>query len=192
MNANDQTIFQTHEDWWHNACIQNFSVGFSQLARYYLQSADALIERTVDDDCKLDVYVYAAVFLYRHSVELLLKELIWRTNFLLGRGKSIPRHHRLIELWQVLRSNTCSLLPSHFPLTREEVHAIETLFLEIGKHDPESDAFRYPFDKRMKRSHPEVMHINVRTLRNGFNQIHDYLGRIFYLVEFLYDAQSAI
>jgi len=104
----------------------------------------------------------------------------------------IPKHHRLIELWQTLKSNTSSLFPSDFPLATEQVDAIETLFLEVAKHDPESDAFRYPLDKRMKRSHPDVMHINVRALCNRFNEIHDYLGRMWYVVEFLYDAQSAI
>lgn len=192
MHANNIGIFEQHEDWWLNACIQNYGMGFTELARYYLQSANALTERSAEDSSKLDVYVYAVVFLYRHSAELAIKDLIWRTSFLLGRGKRIPKHHRLIELWQALESNSRSLLTSDFPLTQEEVDVVEKLFREVAKHDPESYAFRYPLDTKMKKSHPDVTHINVRALCNAFNQIDDYLGRISYLVRFLCDEQSEI
>lgn len=181
-------MFEQHEDWWHNACIQNYSVGFDTLARYYQESAIALLEQAADDTSKLDVYVYAAVFLYRHSVELALKGLIWESSFLLGKGKFIPRVHCLTKLWQILKGNAHSLLDPNFPLTTEEVHVVEASLQEIAKHDPESCAFRYPFDKNGRRTHPDVTYINVRTLREQFSQIHDYLTHISYVVGSLYEA----
>jgi hypothetical protein len=188
MNNDDQEIFKPPGSRW-NACLQNY-MEFSLLARYYLESANALIEITSSDSSKLDVYVYSAVFLYRHSVELWLKELIWMSNYILGRGKTFPKEHNLKNLWQLLKSNATSLLTSDFPLNKKEVQDVEATLEEIMKYDPESDAFRYPFDKKMVRTHPDVNHVNVKALYERFNQIHEYLGRISYMVDYLYEKHE--
>jgi hypothetical protein len=188
MNNDDQKIFKPPGNRW-NACLQNY-IDFSLLARYYLESANALIEITFSDSSKLDVYVYSAVFLYRHSVELWLKELIWMSNYILGRGKTFPKMHNLMDLWRPLKSNATSLLTSDFPLNKKEVQYVETTIEEINKYDPESYAFRYPFNKKMVRTHPNVNHVNVKALYERFNQLHEYLGRISYMVDHLYSAQS--
>jgi len=188
MNNDDQKIFEQGKGR-YNACLQNY-MGFAQLARYYLESANTLIERAIDESSKLDVYVYSAVFLYRHSVELQLKELIWMSNFLLGRGKTFPKHHRLVEMWQTLKSNATSLLTPDFPLNKKEVQYIETTLREVMKCDPESDSFRYPLDKKMQRPHSDVNHINVKSLHERFNRIHEYFGQISYVVDYFYEAQA--
>jgi len=189
MNTDDQTIFNSSGSK-YDACLQNY-MGFSQLAWYYLRTANALIEITFSDSSKLDVYVYAAVFLYRHSVELRLKDLIWMSNFILGKGKVFPKKHNLIELWQCLKNNATSLLNSDFPLSRDNVRYVEKTLKELTKYDPESDGFRYPFDKKMERTHPDVNHVDVRSLREQFNQIYECLGQITDKVVYLYDeAQS--
>ena len=184
MNTNDQKIFDRGR--W-NACLDKH-LDFIQFARYYLECANELIERSVEDSSKLDVYIYSVVFLYRHSVELLLKELIWMSNYLLGRGKTFPKKHDLTELWRALKNNATSLLTSDFPLNEEEVQYVEAILEEIMRHDPKSYAFRYPFDKKMKRTHSDVNHINVKSLYERLNQIHEYLGRISYMIDLLYKA----
>jgi hypothetical protein len=188
MNIDDQKIFKPPGNRW-NACLQSY-ISFYELARYYLESANALIEITFSDSSKLDVYVYSAVFLYRHSVELYLKELIWMSNFILSRGKTFPKHHRLMELWQVLKNNATSLLESDFPLNRNEVRYVESTLEEIIKYDPESDVFRYLLNKKMQRPLSNVNHINVKSLYERFNQIHEYFGRLSSMIDCLYEAQS--
>jgi len=190
MNNDGQKIFKPLGSRW-NACLDNY-MGFEQLARYYLESANALIGRTIDDRSKLDVYIYSAVFLYRHSVELSLKELLWKSNFILGRGKYFPPTHRLMELWHSLKKNATSLLPDDFPLNDEEVQYVEATLKEIIKYDPESDAFRYPLDKKKQRPHSDVYHVNVKSLYERFNQIHEYLGLISFMIDYLYESQSYI
>jgi len=188
VSKDDRKIFGQAGNRW-NACLQNY-ICFSQLAEYYLESANALIERTINDSSKLDVYIYSAVFLYRQSIELLLKELIWMSHFVLGKGKNFPKHHRLTEMWQTLKSNAISLLKSDLPLNKKEVHYIETTIREVMRYDPESDSFRYPFDKKMKRPHSDINHVNVKFLYERFNQIHEYFSRLSYMVNYLYEAQA--
>lgn len=181
---NNQTLFE-QGDSRLNACLDNY-MGFFQLSDYYLKSANALIEESVADRSKLDVYIYSAVFLYRHSVELQLKELVWMSNSLLGEGKNFPYDHRLMEMWNTIEKNSKALLASDFPLDKTEAHYIKETLQEIRKHDPKSDSFRYPVGKKKQRSHPGLIHINVKVLYERFNQIHEYLGRLSWMIEHLY------
>jgi len=185
MNNENEIIFGQGKNRW-NACLDNY-LNFSQLGRCYLESANALIERSVENSSKLDVYIYSAVFLYRHSVELLLKDLIWTSNYLLGRGKTVPKHHSLTELWKSLKSNSRSLLKSDFPMDKKEVRCVETILGNFEKYDPGSDSFRYPFDKKMKRMHSGIHHINVKNLYEQFNQLHENFESLSYMIEYLYD-----
>ena len=189
MNIEDQIVFGQGANRW-NACLDNY-LDFSQLARYYLECANELIERSVEDSSKLDVYIYSAVFLYRHSVELLLKELIWMSNYLLDRGKIFPKHHRLMELWQTLKSNAISLLKSDFPMNKKQVQHVETILGDVMKYDPDSVFFRYPFDKKMKRTHSDIHHINVKNLYEQFNQLHENFGQLSYMIDYLYMEQAS-
>ena len=189
MNTDDQKIFKQGKQGEWNACLENY-MEFSQLARYYLESANALIEITFSNSSKLDVYVYSAVFLYRHSTELWLKELIWMSNSILGRGKTFPKKHDLMVLWRILKKNATSLLESDFPLNKNEDQYVETTIEEIMKYDPESVAFRYPLDKKKQRPLSDVNYVNVKSLYERFNQIREYFGRISFMIECLYDAQS--
>ncbi len=189
MDIENQIIFGQGANKW-NACLANY-LEFSQLGRYYLESANALIEITVRDRSKLDVYVYSAVFLYRHSVELLLKDLIWMSNYLLGRGKTFPKHHHLMELWRILKANAISLLNSDFPMNKKQVQYVETILVEFAKYDPESDSFRYPFDKKMKKPHSDIHHINVKNLYEQLNQLHENFDRLSYMIDYLYEEQAS-
>ncbi|MHC4541138.1 MAG: hypothetical protein ACYS74_15370 [Planctomycetota bacterium] len=188
MNTESQIIFGQGDNRW-NACLANY-LELSQLGRYYLESANALIEITARDTSKLDVYVYSAVFLYRHSVELLLKELIWMSNYLLGKGKAFPKHHRLMELWKTLKSNGRSLLKSDFPMNEKQVQYAETILGEVVKYDPDSAFFRYPVDKKMKRLDSRIHHINVKNLYEQFNQLHENFGQLSYMIDYLYWEQA--
>lgn len=188
MKIENQIMFGQGANRW-NACLDNY-LDFSQLGRYYLESANALIERSVEDSSKLDVYVYSAVFLYRHSVELLLKELIWMSNFILGKGKTFSRSHHLMNLWQALKANAISLFKSDFPMNEEEIRYVETILREVMKYDPQSDSFRYPYDKKMKRPHSDINHINVKNLYEKLNQLHENLGQFSYMLDHLYWEQS--
>ncbi len=183
-----KVIFGQGDNRW-NACL-NDHLDFSQLARYYLESANGLIERSVEDTSKLDVYVYSAVFLYRHSVELLLKDLIWTSNDLLNTAKTVPLQHNLVRLWQTLKPNANFLLesvcPEDFePLSKERVENVETFLGKVTKYDPDSCSSRYPFDKEMKRTNSDIHHINVKNLYEEFNRLHEDFGQLSWLFEYL-------
>lgn len=188
MNNENQIIFGQGANRW-NARLANY-LEFCQLARYYLESANALIEITTKDTSKLDVYIYSAVFLYRHSIELLLKDLIWMSNYCLGRGKTFPKNHCLMDLWKILKSNAISLLNSDFPMNKKQINNVETILDKFTKYDPESDSFRYPFDKKMKKPHSDIHYINVKNLHEQLNQLHENFDCLSYMIDYLYEEAS--
>ncbi|TKJ37407.1 MAG: hypothetical protein CEE38_07855 [Planctomycetes bacterium B3_Pla] len=186
-----EVIFGHGTNGW-NACLDTY-INFSQLARYYRESANELLERSVKNTSKLDVHIYSAVFLYRHSVELFLKDLIWASNCLLGNGKPYPKIHNLVKLWNDLRPKIDLLWKSDGPvdsepLDKKQLRDVKKLLEEITEYDPESFSWRYPFDKEGKRTNSDIHYINVQNLYERFNQFLDNFERVLWLFDYLEDA----
>jgi hypothetical protein len=69
-------LFKGDADWWHNACL-NFSLDMGIGYVYgYKKAADILVEYIKDTKTNQDYLVYPIVFLYRHHLELIIKEII--------------------------------------------------------------------------------------------------------------------
>jgi hypothetical protein len=188
MIARAHNPFMGQIDWQHNACITNY-MQFSELSRLYLRSGDTLVDISIEHSETMDVHVYAICFLYRHSVELLLKDLLWKSTYAAQGQKRFPKHHRLPELWRDLCKQINDLAGSDRPLTREQEFAVSELLNEVNKHDPESDGFRYPYDKKMKRSHPDLMHVNLPLLRDRFHMVIDIAYSLYELIDYHYDQK---
>ena len=75
-------------------------------------------------------------------------------------------------------------------MNKKQVQSVKTILEEVMKYDPESDSFRYPFDKKMKRSHSDINHINVKNLYEQFNQLHEDFDELSYMVAYLCEKQA--
>jgi hypothetical protein len=148
------------EDWWaklrgelfapgifeENACL-NFAVSRSSLNAGYIEgyrrAAVVLHEHVAETGRDADFLIYPIVFLWRQCVELQLKELIGLSSEIEGGAYEHPvNHHDLVKLWAEVRPIVEPLGKDHSPLD------------DIGRHlaglcslDPNSYAFRFPFEK---------------------------------------------
>lgn len=181
--------FRLHDDHHNNACVDNY-MAFHDLSRRYRDSADALVKCTADNRSTLDVHIYAICFLYRHSLELLLKELFWQSGYALNGDKGLQTHHRLGTLWGQVEKRGRELLGTDFPLTAKEAASVKQLFADFEEHDPESDAFRYPVNKKKQRTHPSLTNVNVRVLQEAVHEVSELLGRLLCLVDYHYWQRS--
>lgn len=172
-----------------NACIGNYGT-FNRLCRHYAESADALVALSLDDTGMMDVHVDAICFLYRHALELRLKDLLWKSKYATQGVKHVPMHHRLSNLWKDLRLNVSVLAGEDIPLSREELLVVADFLGALEKHDPVSDSFRYPYDTDMKRSHPGLVHVHLPTLKNRFHVVDDYICRLYEMVEWHYEQRN--
>ena len=87
------------------------------------------------------------VFLYRHYVELTLKDLLSMSNAKYSKP-STPRllnGHRIDLLWQELKP---FLQQTHSAEESEVIEAVEACIMEFSNVDEGSFSFRYPVDKQ--------------------------------------------
>jgi hypothetical protein len=129
---------------------------WSQYSSQYKSAADLLFNTTLDDG-KSNHLVFPLIFLYRHFIELTLKEIMLNGGCFLDASYRLPSGHNIRGLWvqcrELLVKIDLSVNPS---LVRNEEYATKvcTLFdsieSDIGKFtkiDPDSEHFRYPMHK---------------------------------------------
>lgn len=170
------------------ACINNW-MQFSDLAEDYTRSADALVAAALDDSSLLDVHVQPVCFLYRHGIELLLKDLAWKSSYLATGTKRFAEkdwqelgRHRLRDIWEGAKADSETVLGTDFPLNPGRVDEVRSFLSQIEAHDQDSYSFRYPISKKKGRTHPHLTNVNLAALRaqvhSTFHQITAILDMI--------------
>ncbi len=179
-----------------NACINNW-MEFSQLAECYKCSADALVACALEDHNLLDLHAYAVCFLYRHGLELILKDMVWKSHYLLTGTKRfmLPNlkelgRHCLSDLWKKGRVDSESVLGDDLPFDAVADEQVRQLLLQFERHDPNSSSFRYPIGKKTGRTHPDVNNVNLRVLRDRVHQAVDRVEMLVSLIDWCYERQS--
>ncbi len=160
----------TKEDWYH-------------LMNGYKDAADFLVAHTAETRGDLRKLGNPIMFLYRHHLELALKDLIRDCRGLLRRDEIFPKTHRIDELWQVC----CGLLHEISPgmSDNEEIQHTTRLLADFQKIDPMSVAFRYPEDKDRN---PPVLGEAAFDL----STVRDVVGKISLLLECISEHVSTL
>ena len=127
-----------------------------EMAQQYFDSAHLLLESIKRGDWEDYKLVSPALFLYRHSLELLIKGLL---------GAS-PRTHDLSELTDILDATAIARWGRPLPVW------ISARVKEIAAIDPASTAFRYGenYDREIKANVPPVpsaMYISLPHLQRA-------------------------
>lgn len=139
-------------DWRMNACL-NFNSDMSWgYINGYKRAADLLIENVRGRRSDLDSMVYPICFLYRHYIEIQLKEILYLYGQLhdleeVGNFLSKPRHS-LKEIWHKFKE-----------LYKTEIAGIERVdaFIdELDSFDKSGTAFRY--HREMKGERVSIRH----------------------------------
>ena len=113
----------------------------------FKRSVEILLEN-VKSTYEVNTVIFPILFLYRHYVELSLKEVIGYGRYLDGNSKTPTGGHNLEILWKEARA----YIESHISemTNAEELNRIEILINEIHSIDPSSEGSRYPFVKKKK------------------------------------------
>lgn len=155
----------------------------------YKKAGDLLVEHSVAF-CQQHILVYPIVFLYRHYIELQLKEIIRIGNILLGTGKHypscFPTDHKIGNHWQECRAIIEKIDKDEYHKLRKDeqskykndLNSLQKYIEEFLKLDPDSQASRYPVDRR---GNPTILDASLRTI--NLENIRDLVGEISYLLE---------
>jgi hypothetical protein len=163
-------LFKPDEDWWNNACL-NFSHDMSIGYIYgYKKAADILVNYIIEVQIDQDYLVYPIVFLYRHHLELILKEVIKKGNGLLDIYENVSEHthHKIIDLWQKCKKIIKDVWPEG---SSDDLDAVDDCLTQFYKVDPTSMSFRYPTDKKGNPIITGIKHINLRNLAEIMERI---------------------
>ncbi len=130
----------------------------------YKDAADFLIE---DRPREADLIVYPVVFLYRHALELALKDLI------LQLGLTSKPVHSLESLWKRL----APALDEKFPDPNSEARAaVEARLLELHQVDRNGEAFRYAHFRDGQPTMQGLEYIDLGHLKRAMDEVFGYLG----------------
>ncbi len=125
----------------------------------YKDAADLLLKHAVETD-RRNRMVFPTVFLYRHYIELILKEIIMNSREFLKMSRPFPKGHDLLRLWKICRElmeAADKVVDAGFAESDayqdEIVSLYDALEADIGRFaevDPDSEHFRYPVDIKAK------------------------------------------
>lgn len=166
MSDEDETlglepIFTSDVDWQCNACLNWSNDALELYVIGYKEAADKLVQNIIENVRHQDSLVFPVCFLYRHYIELRLKELIKSGRRLLDEPGTFPQHHNILHLWEtaaniIRKVSNGKIEPPDF-LTLPS-HVVN----EFSKIDPDSSAFRFPNDKHGANPLDGLTHINLR------------------------------
>ena len=166
---------------------------FGTLAEGYFNATKELLQGFEARGGRPDFDIYPIIYLFRHAVELSLKDMIGVMQGLaafLGTGPTsfeAPVGHdldalvlNLDEQWSLLKDKIGT---EEEPLDDETRRAIS----DLAAADKASDAFRYPVDRRGKPFFQEHQVLGFGSLADTIAHVHDRFSGV---MGFLYDREQ--
>lgn len=154
-----------------NITPQSHTCDWNSYAAGYKRAGDLVAEHA-PTQLGQHTLVYPAVFLYRHYIELRLKEIVGSSNWLVGKPPESlkKRAHNINDLWRKCRDNLekvdedelKGMSQAERNKWKSEYDAIEEDINRFSEWDPDSTAFRYPTDKNGNPSISDLRGINFR------------------------------
>jgi hypothetical protein len=166
------SIFDKGNDWHTNACL-NFQGDMSHGYVYgYKKSADILVKKVKKTASEQDYLVYPIIFLYRHHIELLLKNLIQLAIEFYEETNDVPQHHRIKDLWNSVKGYHRKFTKSK---NGKKIQFIDKVMNELCEIDADSMSFRYSKDREGIAPNQELLNINLEVFSDVICQVSDEL-----------------
>lgn len=164
---------------------ENIPFSLFNFSKAYFESAHLIATRMIDkmQIDELDRYVFPLFFLYRHSLELLLKSI--GLTFIVDEAQRQfflkDTFHNLKSIYEYILQRTA------FPRNIAEHQWLVAYFDNISQADKASDSFRYPFhiivnydefgqrEFEIKRVFQEQTHLDLIAEVNKFEAAHEIL-----------------
>lgn len=144
--------------WTHNAIIADHPNRAYGHQLGYREAAETLTNHIRKDNYLIDAMVYPVIFLYRHAIELYMKDLIEDINKTEKTKQEPMRTHELSKIWENLRKSLEKYCPED---DKKELDAAEKIIMKINEFDIGSTSFRYPTTRGGGQSLSKIKHINI-------------------------------
>jgi hypothetical protein len=160
-----------------------------EYAHMYRESAERLMDLACDAPGLLNVHALPAVYLFRHYVELTLKDMLVTARSLADQSPGFPDSHRLVRLWTELRALLREVSDDDDG-EPDLLDVVEEMIKELDTTDPGSMAFRYPRGRQDSGRPPllpdEYEYFDMRVFRDQAKRLaHCFDGSSTQLSEWL-------
>ena len=178
-------LFRPGESFHLNACVgrNGGPYSFGAYSRGYFDAGDRLVQSIFDNHRYVDIIVYPLVFIYRHAVELGLKDLASRVPPLLGETQTIQLTHRLLDNWRIVRGylERCDGGLND----PDPIQLVEKVLADFVQLDPKGETFRFPEDTHGNPHLQDTSIINVEVFASAMEKVHEAF-------EFWFDVTSIL
>ncbi len=182
-------IFKETDRLFALSCQPTLPAQWSLFAEGYHEAAEQLYTSWHASGGYPDSVVFPMVFLYRHYVELRIKELIQRAVLLLALPSEWPAVHGLVKLWDFLRPLLEQIWPT--PPSREIINATR-LIQELAALDNKSMVFRYPSDKEGVSTTKRIELLDVNNFFQAMRQLAAFLDGVSMQISVYLDDQPGL
>lgn len=132
-------------------------INWSWIEGEYQEAINLILDNMIKTR-RRNFMVFPVIFLYRHYIELTLKEIILNNWEYLEISLPFPRGHDIYRLWNICRDclkETDKSVDPGFAKSRDYVEqimgaydALEADLRKFAEIDPDSQHFRYPVDSQ--------------------------------------------
>ncbi|AMV31708.1 hypothetical protein VN12_06275 [Pirellula sp. SH-Sr6A] len=168
----NKTFGPSDTDFDMNACVGYDPNSWGTNASGFQLSANKLVDFARTSESDIDILIYPIAFLFRHTIELLLKKATQTT----GTSRVIEKGHNLLDRWDAIAPQAEERFkgnPSYidFKGLREVIKDFENV--DSGSFD-----FRYPFTTSGNRTLDGVTNVNINVLAQRANNAIEQLTLI--------------
>lgn len=178
----DEILFKVCDDYFQSS---NFGWGNLDDQLYgfisgYKESADTLVDIVINskDIKKLDTYVFPICFLYRHSLELMLKSIFLKFSMKCHEEKidTIKKvNHNLKKIWEEVKP---VILEYSYGTEKEDVQIAEDYIFQFDVYDNSSYTFRYPMSKKLQIIHEKNKYLDLKNLKERMDELFIFLNAV--------------
>lgn len=188
--SSEAGLLASDSDWHNNACLNYMPDHGTAYIEGYRRAADILI-RHIDETARdQDFLVYPVVFLYRHHIELQIKQVTGLARQLLRDDElrdSDKVTHNLNSLWETARK---AILQADDTLSHSDFTRVSAVVKALNEADLRATAFRYARTREGGRSLEGVHYINTRRFGEQMAAASDDLDAIDYGLRYLLDFEN--
>jgi hypothetical protein len=159
----------------HNALIYNGELRDFLVIMGYREAADILVERVLLTERGQNTLIYPIGFLYRHYLELLLKNIIVNGREVIENKQISTKGHKLDILWTKAKFIIHEIYEEPYFSDEEEMDKIIEDFMEA---DATSQAFRYRKDVKDKNCLENIDMIDIKKFAESIKKIGDFLDNV--------------
>jgi hypothetical protein len=177
---------------------QDHNTALFGLRQGYINSANLLVDITLEkgevgDISALDMNIFPIFFLYRHSIEVSLKNIYYRSYGEIPKGG-----HDLLVLWDCIHKEVIKNFedPIFIEMVKGYKHSfikflmndinlreLRNMILEINQMDTKADVFRYLMKTDGVLYFTESKFVDYVNLRDSMNYIYEVLDYIFTITD---------